>query len=183
MSKIDDENTEKNIQKENIQEDTTEFAIKSLKQFINNLDEICDDYNVKEDNVFDIYDILQSDIAESSIKNYNNIKELIQYQKVSSIKIINSITYEDICEFIKEYILGNNKLNLQSLGNNVCKNLIKINTNLVLQKIYKTAPRLIINSEEALFDILFEEETSKKKLKETINFIMSSEKIKKIDKK
>ena len=123
MSKIHNKNTIENTKDyENIQEDTTEFAIKSLEQFIHNLDEICDDYNIKEDNEFDIYDILQSDLAELSIENYNNIKELIQYQKVSSIKIINSITYEDICEIIKEYILGSNKLNIQSLNNNICEN-------------------------------------------------------------
>lgn len=172
--KNSEENSEENTEK-NTKKNTLEFEIKSLQEFINNLDEICDDYNINEDNIFDIYDVLQSDLAEISIESYDNIKELIQYQKVSSIKIISSVTYEDICEIIKEYIIISNELNMKCLGNKICENLIKLNTNLILQKIYKTAPRLLLKSEEALFDILFEEETAKKKLKETINFIISSQ--------
>lgn len=63
---------------------------------------------------------------------------------------------------------NNNKFNDESINHNITKNLIKINTNLILQKIYKTAPRLIVNSEEAIYDIIFEEVTAKKKFIETL---------------
>lgn len=54
-------------------------------------------------------------------------------------------------------------------------NLVKININLILQKIHTTAPRLITNPEEAIFDIIFEEETAKKKLHQTLNYLKSFE--------
>lgn len=154
-----------------LDKDNIENAIKSLEEFIEKINDFSDDYNINTESIDDIYDILQSDLAELIIYDYDKLKNLIKYQKNISIKIINSITYEDICDIIKEYVIVPHKLNVESLEHTITSNLIKINTNLVLQQIYKTAPRLILNSEEALFDIIFEEETAKKKLNETIQYI------------
>lgn len=148
-----------------------ENAIRKLEEFIDNLDRLGNNFDIEYNEVVDIYEILESDLAQLVINEYDKIKKIIEYQKNKSIQINNSITYENICMIIKTYIIIPEHINIYSLKYNLTRNLMKINTNLILQKIYKTAPRLILNSKDALEDIYFKEKTAKIKFNETINYI------------
>lgn len=149
-------------------------ATKNLENFIDNLDELSNNFDIDYNTIVDIYEILQSELAILVINDYDKIKKIIEYQKNTSIQINNCITYENICMIIQNYILMPENINIYSLKYDLTRNLIKINTNLILQKIYKTAPRLILNSKDALDEIIFKEKTAKIKLNETIKYIKNS---------
>jgi len=156
-----------------------------LKNFIIELNDFVDDYNLSQTDANDIYEILQSVsieildeilcfVEDDYLKN-NNLTELIKYHHEIFKQITKSISYEDICLIIKKYILESNEQNIKSLNYKITQNLIKLNLNQIKKVIYKTSPRLLKNSKQVLIDILFEEEVSNNYLIKTIKWLKNLE--------
>ena len=163
---------------ENENEETSKI-INKLKKFISELNEYADDYNLSHNDINDIYEILQSEILqieifESESNDNLNLFDLIKYHHEFFNKIIQTTTYEDICQIIIKYILESNEQNIQSLGYEITQNLIKINLNQIKKVIYKTSPRLLTKSEQVLIDIIFEEEVSNNYLIKTIKWLKNN---------
>lgn len=158
---------------ENENEETSKI-INKLKKFISELNEYADDYNLSHNDINDIYEILQSEIFESESNDNLNLFDLIKYHHEFFDKIIQTTTYEDICQIIIKYILESNEQNIQSLGYEITQNLIKINLNQIKKVIYKTSPRLLTKSEQVLIDIIFEEEVSNNYLIKTIKWLKNN---------
>ena len=154
--------------------------INKLKNFISGLNELADDYNISSNDVNDIYEILQSEsmeifhFVENEYTNNHDFFDLIKYHQQIFNEIIQSITYEDICQIIKKYVLEPSEQNIKSLNYEITQNLIKININQIKKVIYKTSPRLLTKPEQVLIDLMFEEEVSNNYLIKTIKWLKNN---------
>lgn len=146
-----------------------------LNDFISNLDELSENYNIIKSEIDDIYEILQGDIMaifiQSNGENCAILSDLIKYHYEIYNEIKKSISYEDICQIIKKYIMNPNELGYASLKYDLGQNLMKINMNQIKKVIYKTAPRLLIKPQEVLIDMMFEEQVSSNYLIKTIEWL------------
>lgn len=158
----------------------TYVIIDKLKNFISELNELSDNYNLSMNDANDIYDILQSEsmeilhFVENEYKNNHDFFDLIKYHQEIFNQIIQSVTYEDICQIIRKYILEPSEQNIKSLNYEITQNLIKININQIKKVIYKTCPRLLTKPEQVLIDLMFEEEVSNNYLIKTIKWLKNN---------
>lgn len=165
-------NDDKSLNDDILDDDTVVEIIEKINLFINNIKALADNYNLDENNVKDIYELLLSNTMMLIFHdNLDELKTLFNYHFDMFNKIIKSITYEDICKIIKKYLMISSINNEKTLTHDITRNLLKININFIKKKIYTTAPRLLLTSESVIIDMMFQEESASKYLIEAIEWI------------
>lgn len=80
--------------------------IDKIYLFINNISSLADNYDLDENSVNNIYELLFSNTMELIFqKNLKKLKLLFNYHYDIFNQIVKSITYEDICKIIKKYLI------------------------------------------------------------------------------
>lgn len=159
-----------------IENNETIELIQKINLFLTNFENLAEYYDLDENSVDDIYELLLSNTMEIFFQNnLHELKILFNYHYDMFNQIVKSITYEDICDIIKKYLMISSDNNEKTLEFNITQNLLKINISFIKKKIYTCAPRLLLTSKSVLMDMMFEEETSTKYLIELIDWIKLKE--------
>jgi septum formation topological specificity factor MinE len=159
-----------------IKNNETIELIQKINLFLTNFENLAEDYNLDENSVDDIYELLFSNTMEIFFQNnLHELKILFNYHHNIFNEILESITYEDICDIIKKYLMISSDNNEKTLKYDITQNLLKINISFIKKKIYICAPRLLLTSKSVLMDMMFEEETATKYLIEAIDWIKLKE--------